>query len=91
MTSTSHVPIGLVIAAVALAVAVPASAADDRQLPLDLHLRTQGWYQWVEDGAPDGTGALHDFMLRRVYLALSGPARGARRAARRSRQHGRST
>lgn len=50
-----------------------AAAQQDPQTPprLEIHFRAQGWYQWVEDGAPEG-GALHDFQLRRAYLALAG-------------------
>jgi hypothetical protein len=37
---------------------------------LEMHLRVQGWYQWVEEGSTDGD--LHDFQVRRVYLSLAG-------------------
>ncbi|MFP3939476.1 MAG: porin [Thermoanaerobaculia bacterium] len=53
---------------------VPAFAAaqeEPQQEPrLEIHLRAQGWYQWVEDGSADGD--LNDFQMRRVYLSLAG-------------------
>jgi hypothetical protein len=34
--------------------------------------RTQGWYQFVEDGKDSGGDHLHDFMVRRAYLYAKG-------------------
>lgn len=47
-----------------------AQEAPENEPRLELHLRAQGWYQWVEDGSDDGD--LHDFQLRRVYLSVAG-------------------
>jgi hypothetical protein len=55
--------------------AVLASAGEeDRGSPprVEIHVRTQGWYQRVDAGAPDGTSSLDDFMVRRAYLSLTG-------------------
>jgi hypothetical protein len=59
----------------ALGLVSPLAASEKEPQPaprLEIHFRAQGWYQWVEDGAPDGDGALHDFQLRRAYLSLAG-------------------
>jgi hypothetical protein len=65
---------GIFACALALGLVAPLAAAEEERQPprLEVHFRTQGWYQWVEDGAPDGAGALHDFQLRRAYLSLAG-------------------
>jgi len=39
---------------------------------LKLGLKTQSWYQFVEDGTKDGDKDLHDFMFRRLYFSLKG-------------------
>ena len=60
----------------ALGLTAPLASAEkeERQPPprLEIHFRAQGWYQWVEEGAPDGASALNDFLLRRAYLSLAG-------------------
>ncbi len=70
-----RVQISLALACLlALGIASPLSAEEAQQAPpkLEVHLRVQGWYQGVADGASDGDGTLHDFQLRRVYLSLAG-------------------
>lgn len=60
---------------IALGAAPPLlTAEEEKQVPrrLEIHFRAQGWYQGVEDAAPDGDGALNDFQLRRAYLSLAG-------------------
>ena len=61
--------------ALAFGLVTPLAAAEEERQPpprLEIHFRAQGWYQWVENGAPDGAGALHDFQLRQAYLSLAG-------------------
>jgi hypothetical protein len=87
---------GLVTCWLALGLAAPLAAAEEEPQPaprLEIHFRAQGWYQWVEDGSPEGDDALHDFELRRAYLSLAGqvtPKLGAfaHLAADRSGQQG---
>lgn len=72
MTSTA---LARLTACAALLLAPHLAVAAEQEAPppprLELHLRVQAWYQGVEDGAPDGSGALHDFQLRRAYLSLA--------------------
>ena len=39
---------------------------------LKIGLRTQAWYQFVENGKDEGTKDLHDFMFRRFYFYIKG-------------------
>ena len=39
---------------------------------LKIGLKTQAWYQFVEEGADGGTKDLHDFMFRRFYFSIKG-------------------
>ncbi len=39
---------------------------------LQIGLKLQTWYQFVEDGSSGGDKDLHDFMIRRFYLSLGG-------------------
>ncbi len=52
------------------ALATFAKAWGDRDFKIGF--RTQGWYQFMEDGKNSGSDNLHDFMIRRAYLSLKG-------------------
>lgn len=39
---------------------------------LNVGLRLQTWYQFMEDGKKNGTKDLHDFMVRRFYFYIKG-------------------
>jgi hypothetical protein len=43
---------------------------DDREFKIGF--RTQGWYQFIEDGTDSGDDGLNDFMVRRAYLYAKG-------------------
>jgi len=60
------------LAAVALVTWAGTSAAHAEDPPsLSFGLRLQGWYVGEPHGAADG-GTAHDFLLRRVYLSVTG-------------------
>ena len=64
--------ISLGIAACSLCTVSPArAAAVNDQSRMEIGIWAQGWYQVVEDAAPNG-GNLHDFIARRAYLSVKG-------------------